>query len=101
MTHEQEASPVGSLRPFLVESAGVGIACARNGEYGRDEAFPTTRRGALMYRSNLPALPTPTVTAGELYHALRQRAERGPLVVTLLAPQDRQAGLGQRVNAAL
>jgi hypothetical protein len=54
-----------------------------------------------MYRSKLLVVANQTVDSDELYDALRQRADHGPLVVTLLVPQDQQAGLGQRVNAAL
>ena len=54
-----------------------------------------------MYRQKLLVVANQTVDSDELYDALRQRAERGPLAVTLLVPQDQQAGLGQRVNAAL
>ena len=54
-----------------------------------------------MYRSKLLVVANQTVDSDELYDALRERAERGPLVVTLLVPQDQQTGLGNRVNAAL
>lgn len=54
-----------------------------------------------MYRSKLLVVANQTVDSDELYDALRERAERGPLTVTLLVPQDQQAGLAQRVNAAL
>jgi hypothetical protein len=54
-----------------------------------------------MYRQKLLVVANQTVDSDELYDALRQRTERGPLAVTLLVPQDQQAGLGHRVNAAL
>jgi hypothetical protein len=54
-----------------------------------------------MYRSKLLVVANQTVDSDELYDALRQRADRGPLAVTLLVPQDQQDGLGHRVNAAL
>jgi hypothetical protein len=54
-----------------------------------------------MYRSKLLVVANQTVDSDELYDALRERADKGPLVVTLLVPQDQQSGLGQRVNAAL
>jgi hypothetical protein len=54
-----------------------------------------------MYRTKLLVVANQTVDSDELYDVLRERAERGPLAVTLLAPQDQQAGLGHRVNAAL
>jgi hypothetical protein len=54
-----------------------------------------------MYRHKLLVVANQTVDSDELYDALHERAQRGPLAVTLLVPQDRQAGLGHRVNAAL
>jgi hypothetical protein len=54
-----------------------------------------------MYRTKLLVVANQTVDSDELYDALRERSERGPLAVTLLVPQDQQAGLGHRVNAAL
>jgi hypothetical protein len=54
-----------------------------------------------MFRSKLLVVANQTVDSDELYDTLHARAEHGPLAVTLLVPQDQQAGLGQRVNAAL
>jgi hypothetical protein len=54
-----------------------------------------------MYRLKLLVVANQTVDSDELYDALRQRSARGPLAVTLLVPQDQQAGLGHRVNGAL
>jgi hypothetical protein len=54
-----------------------------------------------MYRTKLLVVANQTVDSDELYDALHERAERGPLVVTLLVPQDQQQGLGHRVNHAL
>jgi hypothetical protein len=54
-----------------------------------------------MYRTKLLVVANQTVDSDELYDALRGRSERGPVAVTLLVPQDQQAGLGHRVNAAL
>jgi hypothetical protein len=54
-----------------------------------------------MYRTKLLVVANQTVDSDELYDALRERAERAPIAVTLLVPQDQQTGLGQRVNAAL
>jgi hypothetical protein len=54
-----------------------------------------------MYLQKLLVVANQTVDSDELHGALRERGERGPLKVTLLVPQDQQAGLGQRVNAAL
>jgi hypothetical protein len=54
-----------------------------------------------MYRTKLLVVANQTVDSDELYHALHERAERGPLAVTLLVPQDQQAGLGHRLHVAL
>jgi hypothetical protein len=54
-----------------------------------------------MYRTKLLVVANQTVDSDELYGALHDRAARGPLTVTLLVPQDQQAGLGHRVNGAL
>jgi hypothetical protein len=54
-----------------------------------------------MYRTKLLVVANQTVDSDELFRALHDRAERGPVAVTLLVPQDQQAGLGHRVNAAL
>lgn len=42
-----------------------------------------------------------TVDSDELFAALRDRAERSPVRVTLLVPQDSRGGMGRRLNAAL
>ena len=47
-----------------------------------------------MYRTKLLVVANQTVDSDELYDALHERAERGPLAVTLLVPQDQQEGLG-------
>lgn len=54
-----------------------------------------------MHRSKLLVVANQTVDSDELYDALHERAGRGPLLVTLLVPQDQQHGLGLRVNTAL
>jgi hypothetical protein len=54
-----------------------------------------------MYRTKLLVVANQTVDSDELYAALHERAERGPLTVTLLVPQDQPAGSAHRVNAAL
>lgn len=54
-----------------------------------------------MYRLKLLVVANQTVDSDELYDALRERAEQGPLSVTLLVPQDQQSGLSLRVNSAL
>jgi hypothetical protein len=54
-----------------------------------------------MYRLKLLVVANQTVDSDELYDALRERTEQGPLSVTLLVPQDQQHGLGTRLKAAL
>lgn len=54
-----------------------------------------------MYRTKLLVVANQTVDSDELYDALHERAERAPIAVTLLVPQDAQEGLGERVKAAL
>ena len=54
-----------------------------------------------MYRTKLLVVANQTVDSDELFDELRPRAERGPVSVTLLVPQDTQGGLAHRVRAAL
>jgi hypothetical protein len=54
-----------------------------------------------MYRTKLLVVANQTVDSDELYDALHARAEHGAITVTLLVPQDVQAGSAHRVNAAL
>jgi hypothetical protein len=54
-----------------------------------------------MYPTKLLVVANQTVDSDELYDALQDRAERGPLSVTLLVPQDAPAGSALRVNRAL
>lgn len=54
-----------------------------------------------MYRLKLLVVANQTVDSDELYDALRERAREGQLAVTLLVPQDQQAGVAARVKRAL
>jgi hypothetical protein len=54
-----------------------------------------------MYRTKLLVVANQTVDSDELYDALRARAGRGPISVTLLLPQDVHEGMAHRVNGAL
>jgi hypothetical protein len=54
-----------------------------------------------MYRTKLLVVANQTVDSDELYAALHERAERGPISVTLLVPQDAHEGLAHRVKHAL
>jgi hypothetical protein len=42
-----------------------------------------------------------TADSDELFTALRDRARRGSIAVTLLMPQDSRGGMGRRLNAGL
>jgi hypothetical protein len=54
-----------------------------------------------MYRTKLLVVANQTVDSYELYDALHARAERAPIAVTLLVPQDAPAGSAHRLKAAL
>lgn len=55
----------------------------------------------MAYRTKLLVVANQTVDSDELFNELTERAERGPLSVMLVVPQDSHAGLGARLNAAL
>lgn len=42
-----------------------------------------------------------TADSDELFETLRDRAEQGPIKVTMLLPQDSHGGMGRRLNAGL
>lgn len=42
-----------------------------------------------------------TADSDELFETLRDRAEQGPISVTMLLPQDSHGGMGRRLNAGL
>ena len=54
----------------------------------------------MAYKTKLLVVANQTVDSDELFAALKERADNGPISVTLIAPQD-HAGLGHRLNAAL
>jgi hypothetical protein len=54
-----------------------------------------------MHHHKLLVVANQTVDSDELHDTLSERAEQGPLAVTLLIPQDQQPGLGRRANRAL
>ena len=54
----------------------------------------------MAYKTKLLVVANQTVDSDELFAALKERADNGPVSVTLIAPQD-HAGLGHRLNAAL
>jgi hypothetical protein len=55
----------------------------------------------MAYRTKLLVVANQTVDSDELFDALRDRAERGPVSVTLLVPQDAQEGYAYRLTHAL
>jgi hypothetical protein len=54
-----------------------------------------------MYRTKLLVVANQTVDSDELFETLRERAERGPVSITLIVPQDQQQGMAHRLTAAL
>lgn len=55
----------------------------------------------MSYKTRLLVVANQTVDSDELYDELRDRAERGPIEVMLIVPQDQQSGLGLRLTGAL
>lgn len=55
----------------------------------------------MPWTTKLLVVANRTADSGELLQALRDRAARGPLKVTLLVPQDVVAGRASRLNHAL
>ena len=54
-----------------------------------------------MYRTKLLVVANQTVDSDELFETLRARAERAPVSITLIVPQDQQRGMAHRLTAAL
>lgn len=55
----------------------------------------------MIYRTKLLVVANQTVDSDELLQALQDRAQRGPISVTFLVPQDSPGGMGARVRRAL
>lgn len=55
----------------------------------------------MIYRTKLLVVANQTVDSDELWQTLRDRAQRGPISVTFLVPQDSPGGMGARVRRAL
>lgn len=55
----------------------------------------------MAFRTKLLVVANQTVDSDELLTTLRERASRGPISVTLVVPQDNQAGLAHRLVTAL
>jgi hypothetical protein len=54
-----------------------------------------------MYRTKLLVVANQTVDSDELFETLRERAEKGPVSITLIVPQDQQHGMAHRLVASL
>lgn len=55
----------------------------------------------MAWKTRLLVVANRTADSDDLFAALRERAERGPIDVTLIVPQDSHGGLGERLTAAL
>ena len=55
----------------------------------------------MAYMTKLLVVANQTVDSDELFAALRERAEHGPIAVTLIVPQDNHAGMAHRLVGAL
>lgn len=55
----------------------------------------------MAYKTKLLVVANQTVDSDELFGALHDRAERGPVSVTLMVPQDSDEGYGYRLRHAL
>jgi hypothetical protein len=55
----------------------------------------------MAWKTRLLVVANRTADSDDLLAALRERAARGPIAVTLVVPQDSHGGLGERMTAAL
>jgi hypothetical protein len=55
----------------------------------------------MAWKTRLLVVANRTADSEDLLSALRERAARGPISVTLIVPQDSHGGLGERMTAAL
>ncbi|HET8535863.1 MAG TPA: hypothetical protein VFL73_01670 [Solirubrobacteraceae bacterium] len=55
----------------------------------------------MAWKTRLLVVANRTADSEDLLTALRERAARGPIAVTLIVPQDTHGGLGERLTAAL
>jgi hypothetical protein len=55
----------------------------------------------MAWKTRLLVVANRTADSDDLLAALRERAARGPIAVTLIVPQDSHGGLGERMTAAL
>src|SRR5689334_11444719 len=57
--------------------------------------------GHMAWKTRLMVVANRTADSDDLLSALRERAARGPIAITLVVPQDSHGGLGERMTAAL
>jgi hypothetical protein len=55
----------------------------------------------MAWKTRLLVVANRTADSDDLLIAIRERAARGPVAVTLVVPQDSHGGLGERLTAAL
>src|SRR3954451_24540132 len=55
----------------------------------------------MAWKTRLMRVANRTADSDDLLVALRERAARGPIDVTLIVPQDSHGGLGERMTVAL
>ena len=55
----------------------------------------------MAWKTRLLVVANRTADSDDLLAALRERAARGPIAITLVVPQDSHGGLGERMTAAL
>jgi hypothetical protein len=55
----------------------------------------------MAWKTRLLVVANRTADSDDLLAALRERAARGPIAVTLVVPQDSHGGLGERLTSAL
>jgi hypothetical protein len=55
----------------------------------------------MAWKTRLLVVANRTADSDDLLAALRERAARGPIDVTLIVPQDSHGGLGERMTMAL
>src|SRR6476620_5844584 len=77
----------------------MGVEPQGSGEYGRGEAEGQGEH--MAWKTRLMVVANRTADSDDLLAALRERAARGPIAVTLVVPQDSHGGLGERMTAAL
>ena len=55
----------------------------------------------MAWKTRLLVVANRTADSDDLMAAVQERAQRGPIAITLIVPQDSHGGLGERMTAAL